>query len=498
MEHPCISGEGMCSFHNHMLRFSVLIVLVFNSFLASAQQGVFGTGATPMALNGDYRSLGWNPAHITLSPLLRNEWKSAIGGLEFSGRLASTVLERSELWDDLLNRPHSTSALTDLEWSDWMEQLSEEEVSLHTDFTSAATAKKWRSWGVAYASSQHFQAEAYLDAEPVQLLVAGGASEWFELLITASGDTLANDGTIQLSDLIDVIGGIDQNGDAILSELLQDTRLGFSWHSSHSVGLSKEWRVRDIILHTGVSGSLLLGNGYFQLTNVNGQMDAFGAFSKAFEISSLAGISDDPTNLDSWRKLGPVGQGWGANVGMALEWEDRLWASASVSNLGWIEWEGEKYNFNLNPGDVWLNPVSNSGSLVSLMLDAMDPTTWFSSSENETRRISNGATFHIGGGLKLSDKLIIAADASFDNPDIIGNKGARMGLSGVIQPLPWIRVDGGMSKWGDERVRMPAGIVFMTGTRGFECGIQASDIQGIWKPSQPEIGLKTCVIRWLW
>ena len=451
-----------------------------------------------MALNGDYRSLGWNPAHITMSPLLKEDWKSAIGGLEFSGRLASTALERSDLWDDLLNRPNSASSWTDLDWRDWVDKLSEEELSLHMDLTSAAAAKHWRTWGVAYASNQHFQAEAYLDEAPAQLLVAGGASEWFELLVTASGDTINNDGSFELSDIVDIIGGIDLNGDAIISELLQDTRLGFSWYASHALGISKEWNVRDITLHTGVSGSLLLGNGFFQLTNVDGEMDAFGAFSKAFEISSLADVSNDPTDLNNWRKLGPVGQGWGADVGVAMEWKSRIWASASVANLGWIEWRGEKYNFNSDDGQIWTHPISNTGSLVTTMLDAMDPTTWFSSSQSETRRIANGATFHLGGGLKVSNLIMIAADASFDNPNILGNKGARAGVSAVVQPLPWIRLDGGISKWGNEPFRMPAGFMLLTGNRGFECGIQATDIQSIWKPSQPEIGIKSCIVRWLW
>ena len=44
----------------------------------------------------------------------------------------------------------------------------------------------------------------------------------------------------------------------------------------------------------------------------------------------------------------------------------------------------------------------------------------------------------------------------------------------------------------------PLGLTIKTGKKGFECGIQATDVQGIWKKAQPEIGLRACVMRWIW
>ena len=75
---------------------------------------------------------------------------------------------------------------------------------------------------------------------------------------------------------------------------------------------------------------------------------------------------------------------------------------------------------------------------------ALDPDTWFSASEMEVRRINNGATFHIGGGIKLNKLITLAAEGSFDNAELLGNSGARYGLSFVLQPVSFLRFDVGI------------------------------------------------------
>jgi hypothetical protein len=68
----------------------------------------------------------------------------------------------------------------------------------------------------------------------------------------------------------------------------------------------------------------------------------------------------------------------------------------------------------------------------------------------------------------------------------------------LVRPIPFVQLDFGVSKWGNETIRVPLGLTIKTGKKGFECGIQATDVQGIWKKAQPEIGLRACVMRWIW
>ena len=457
----------------------------------------FGTGATPMALSSDYRANNWNPAHISLSPLLDEGWRSAIGGVEFGARISSEALNRTDLWNGILQRNNENLDWQSNAFDDWKELLSGEEIDFNLDVTTAASAKKWRSWAAAYTSKQHFQAELLLDASSVELLLQGGASSWFDLIITNAGDTIANDGGFGGVDLQDIASGIDLDGDAILSNLLANSRFGFSWHRTHTLGISKEWSLESFTLHTGIAGRLLLGNGFFLLNSENGELDAFGAFSNGFNVPSLVDVSV-PANPQSLRSWGPVGQGWGADLGVAIDWNEKIWASAAVTDIGAMEWRGEKYNLgNISLGS-WNSPIVETGNWIDIATTALDPTTWFNEAEPEVRRIANGTTFHIGGGMHLSKQMSVAADASFDNKELLGNAGSRLGLSCLVRPIPFVQLDFGVSKWGNETIRVPLGLTIKTGKKGFECGIQATDVQGIWKKAQPEIGLRACVMRWIW
>ena len=125
---------------------AVLFLAHFSSAAAQAPHTSVGVGATPMALSGDYRALGWNPAHLTLSPMNSN-WKSAISGLEGSISVNSTVLGREDLWDDILNRGMNNDAWTGLTPGEWVNRLSNEEIQVDFNLMTAGSAKRWKSLG---------------------------------------------------------------------------------------------------------------------------------------------------------------------------------------------------------------------------------------------------------------------------------------------------------------------------------------------------------------
>lgn len=487
--------------HWHFLFVLVFFGLSFDG-LAQNRYLTTGTGGTPMALSGDYRSLGWNPGHLTFSPLLEPNWKSAAGGVEIGARVSSSVLEREDVWDGIWSRTDGeTDAWDTNEWSDYVDLLSNEHFAVNADVVSAAWAKKWNTWGVAYSNTQHLQAEAFFSDETLGLLVQGGAPQWtswFDAFVTASGDTVPNTEDFSAEDLLGFIGGVNFDGDAVLSQILADTRLGFSWHRSHCVGLSKAWQLGTVRLHTGASGRLLLGNGYFSIQNTADGLDAFGAFSNGFNVASIAALSGGiPTEFEQLRMWGPVGQGWAMDFGAVVEWENKAWASASLTDIGTMEWRGERYSLNTLFSE-WATPVTDPTNILDVVIGAMDPNTWFETAEYETRSVPHGIAFQLGGGLKLGRLLMLAAEASFDNPELMGNPGTRFGATAVVTPFRFLRADIGISKWGDETSRVPAGLMIKTGKKGFECGIQATDVQALWKPSQPEVGFRMVAMRWVW
>jgi hypothetical protein len=474
----------------------VLCLLSFHSVTAQSPHLSVGVGATPMALSGDYRALGWNPAHLTLSPM-NSSWKSAICGLE--GSIAvNTVLEREDLWDDILNRGMSNEAWTGLTPGEWVNRLANERIRVDCNLMTTGTAKHWKSWAGAYASRNVFFAESYFSPSVTSLLIEGGASSLFEYTILGA-DTVLNQGGWSIEDLGNIVGGLNANGETLLSSIFQDSKLGLSWHRSHELGLSKQWSTtRGWSIHTGIGGRFLLGNGYFNLTQENGQLDAFGAFSNGFNIAKLDSLNFNDPAFTQVRNWGPVGQGWGADLGVAIAFSDKAWASASITDLGWMEWRGERYSFDDALTNTWDNATANPNQWIDILQLAMNPSTWFANGVSETRRVNNGVGFHIGGGLRVWSGLTFAGDASFDNRKLIGNSGTRFGLSCVFKPVEWLRFESGIRQVGDETIRVPAGFILKTGKRGFEMGLQATDIIGIWRNSQSELGVRFCFLRWVW
>ncbi len=475
-----------------------LLVCTSQLLFAQAPHLSVGVGATPMALSGDYRALGWNPAHLTLSPMNDSNWKSAISGMEGSVSVASTVLEREDLWDDVLNRGMSNDSWTGLTPGEWVSRLANEKIRVDMNLITTAMAKHWGSWAVAYAARNVFYAESYLSNSVTSLLIEGGASSLFEYSIFGT-DTLLNDGEWSIEDLNNIIGGLNSSGETLLASVFQDSKLGMSWHRSHELGISKEWiSKRGWSIHTGVGARFLLGNGFFSLAQENGELNAFGAFSNGFQVAKLDSLSLDAPTFTQIRKWGPVGQGWGADLGVAISFTDRLWASASITDLGWMEWRGERYSFDDVLSNTWGNGATNPNQWIDILQLSMNPGTWFSNGESETRRISNGVGFHIGGGIRLANELVIAGDASFDNRDLIGNAGSRVGLSCILNPVPWLRLEAGVRKLGNETFRIPAGFIVRAGGRGCEIGLQSTDIAGIWRKQQSELGVRFCFLRWVW
>ena len=48
-----------------------------------------------------------------------------------------------------------------------------------------------------------------------------------------------------------------------------------------------------------------------------------------------------------------------ADLGVAISFTDRLWASASITDLGWMEWRGERYSFDDVLSNTWGNGATN-------------------------------------------------------------------------------------------------------------------------------------------
>lgn len=479
----------------------VIALVVFTLCICGGALGQFanapiGVGATPFALASDYRGLGWNPSGLTGSGLNPN-LLGAAASIEGGFGLESSILGREDLWGDVFNREGHVDAWKGLSREEWVERLVDEDINLQGNFTVAGTYRKGKKWGFAYRSRQHFMAEARFDATTAEVLLGGAPGDIFTSVLV--DDSLFSLGQINL-DTLDLVNQLVSliPGDAIVGDLLGETRLGFQYLRSHELGISKQWGREDgWQVHTGITGRILLGNGYFEIRRDEaGELDAFGAFSNGFSIPRLDSVSLDPS-FEGLRQWGPVGQGWSLDLGVTLVHPDGHWVSGAVTNLGAMEWRGERYSVDEALGN-WAASSTSPTQIVDLFTTSLDPNTWFDAGTQEIRRITMPGRAHIGGGLVLNDNVLIAGDASFDDRLRLGGVGNRIGVSAVLRLLPNWRVDFGMGRVAERGITFPVGSVFRFEGSGFEMGFRAGDVQAIWNSTQSDLSTQFCFARWTW
>ncbi|MGA1374439.1 MAG: DUF5723 family protein, partial [Flavobacteriales bacterium] len=318
-------------------------------------------------------------------------------------------------------------------------------------------------------------------------------------VILASGDTVANDQEWSLEEVSGMLGGLASGPAPLLSALLNGTHMGFSWVRVHELGISRMWGEREgWTLHTGVGGRLMLGNGYFSIDVEGDQMDAFGAFSNGLGVPSLAELSNATGTWDGLRKWGPVGQGWAVDAGAVLARKDGMWISASLTDIGKMEWRGERYTIGGIDIPDWEAGIEDPTSIEGIVGEALQPGTWFGEAVRETRRVELPTAFHAGAGKWFGTGAMLAADASLANGQALATETLRFGATALLRIGGWLFVDVGLRKVSESVFRIPAGIVIAAPEGGWQAGIRAGDIQALWKGSQPEVGMQMCFIRWAW
>ena len=134
----------------------------------------------------------------------------------------------------------NNDAWTGLTPGEWVNRLSNEEIQVDFNLMTTGSAKRWNTWAVAYASRNVFFAESYFSPSVTSLLIEGGASNLFEYSILGT-DTVINNGGWSTDDLANIVGGLNTNGETLLSSIFQDSKLGLSWHRTHELGVSKQW-----------------------------------------------------------------------------------------------------------------------------------------------------------------------------------------------------------------------------------------------------------------
>jgi hypothetical protein len=455
--------------------------------------------ASPYALSSDYRALGFNPALLTFAGW-SGGYDKVTGGFEGGLSLRSNLLDKQTMWDQLLGRESAEGQ--DWTTETWLNALTDEELEFSMSFLTAAYARRFGKWGIAYANRRGVSANVTLSSKTAKLFTDGGLDLYSEIELVQSGEVVSvEDYDFNLGDLWE---GVTVAGDATLANLLEETSLRYQSMRTHELGLSRGWG--DVgngwSLHTGVGARVLLGTAYFDVHTEEGSVVAFGSRSQGFSLQNFQNLDSliGSTPSSEWVSvISPSGYGWGMDVGAVLARGDDVWVTASLVDMGRMTWEGEEYSV----GDIDLTLTdfgSSTGAVdpdswLSSAVDILDADTWFQTSESATRRVSNKPMLALGAGMRIAPPVLVAGNITVRNREALSNGGWSGGLSGGLRITnAWI-VETGIQRATSDVWRFPVSTRISL-ENGWEIGFRAGDFSALWEGSQPELSMQTCFFRY--
>lgn len=475
----------------------VLATILVNSASAQLTRTHIGGGATPYALSTDYRSIGFNPALMTVSGW-GGEAIGTSGSFEGGFMLSSKAFARAELWDQILE-PTSTNSRS---WTqqDWVSVLAEEQLDMGASFMTMGMARRWGKWSVGYVNRRSIQSSVRLGDPLAGMLADGGLALY---------DNINVDGVIMDSDDFDQLMGGSWTGSVLDSTfnqaaLLEGTNLRFQSIKSHELGVSKCWGnpTEGWQVHTGVTGRYLMGSAMFEMSASDGSIQAFSAASQGFSYSSLQ-------HLDSMFTMGfspnisgilnPAGKGWGADFGLVVSQADRLWVTASVVDVGAITWDGQSFD----AGDVSLDGNLFGSSDLALQpedwldgaVELFDAEAWFASSTDSTIVQTLNPTYSLGAAFRPWVPFVIAGNVTASDRSEFAQKNVSVGLTAGIQITKTLFLETGVQQNHLNQFRVPVACRLVMKS-GWEIGMRLGDVSVLWNDTQHMASAQWCFLRW--
>ena len=391
------------------------------------------SAASPYALSSDYRALGYNPALLTHSGWA-SDYQRVTGGFEGGLSVKSNLLDRTSMWDQVLGREVEESS----DWTkdDWLNALTDEELSFTTSFLSAAYARRFGKMGDRLCQPSWCSRQHHIELKDSEVGMTDGGLDLFStvVLVDTGEEVAVEDYDFELGDLWE---GVEVAGDATLARLLEGTSIQFQSLRTHEFGISRGWGRRHGWMgaahRCGCPG--LLGSAYFDIHSEGDSVVAFGARSAGFSwesVQRIGGLFDGDGGAQWLNVLSPTGFGWGLDVGAVLSRSDGLWFSASVVDIGRMTWNGQEYE--VNNIDVSLTDFGSSAgaidpdSWLTGAIDLFDADSWFQTSKEAQRKVSNLPLLALGAGFRPVGPVVLAGNMTVRNKEALSNGGWTGGI----------------------------------------------------------------------
>lgn len=466
---------------------------------AWAQTGLNAFSSTGRAASTtfvtDYQAIGINPAN--LGQKWRFEGKRvAFGLLEGTYSVHSDALTRNDIRTRMIN--------TDFRFTE-----AEKEEAGRTFANAGALANAdLMAFGFCYANEKlgglafqvrdRVQVSAKLGPRMSQILFEGYRADYFDLLVLATGDTIANYANMSLDSLAMVVLGVATEPQ-VLGKVVNGTNINLSWYREMNVSYGRHLvRTEGFELDLGIGLKYLQGIGIVDVRAEQNRLDGFSSLSGDFQIDYQNGEMLPGARLTGGMVALPkaVGSGFGVDVGVGMLINGSWKIGAALTDLGSIRWKGNVYE-------------ANEGSLVELAIQGLENLDIISGLEDfvvnsgvlhwertQERRMPLASTARIGVGKLLGKWGEAGADVILPLNEATGNVAAPVfGAGADVRPWPWLQFSGGVMVGGKLPVKVPAGITFIAGNGTWEAGFASRDLITYFTQANPTLSLSMGFLR---
>jgi len=443
----------------------------------------------------DYQAVGINPANLGWK--WRYEKKHMAFGLaEGSYSIYSEALTR----DDLRNRVINADLdFTEAEKQEAGRAFADAGATLNGDVMLLGAAyTNEKLGGFAFQMRDRAQWTSTFGPTTAELLFEGYRSNYFDLLVLVTGDTITNYASLSEDSLALIASGLATDPQ-LLSRVLDGSNISFTWYREFNVSYGRRIaKSENVEFFGGIGLKYLLGIGIIEMRAENNDFDGFSSLSPYFDINYGDAALNNPSRITARNTLLPeaVGKGFGLDLGLSAVIKEKWKVGAAVTNIGSINWKGNVY-------------TADDGALVELASDGLDNYNFFAGIDDfvtngglltwegsSSRRVSLPTNARLGLGRTFGQMVEVGIDAVLPLNDEPGNyEKAVIGLGGDVRPLPWLQLSAGMVFGGNYDTKIPVGITFSTPSGTWEAGIASRDIVTFFTEKNPTVSLSMGFLR---
>lgn len=458
-------------------------------FQTTARAGVGTTFAE------EYNALGINAANLAREPFFF-EKKTTIGLLAFNMTVFTAPLSKEEAIgafggnDNLSYEEKVENALV----------FIGEPISMNFDYMLfGAYYQHRKAGGFAFTIRDKIQWYSEFDTKASDLMFLGYNSQYFDQvqIERPDGSTQIIQNSPNLSDSVRAMitkGVLSDTTQAIdYTTLIGNTNLSMVAYREYSLGWGREaYNNGDLKIEGGVGIRYIAGYNMTEIRNRDGKMEAFGAFSPWLDIDFGAAAATNPTAINSKRfgigGFNVVGNGFGFDLGISLEYKKRTNFGIALNNVGFITWNKNLYE----AVDKDLIDLDNGGfETLNFFEEAQKfggDDGIFEWETGKKRTINLPANLRIGASQEIRNTIHVGLDVIMPLNDLPGAIDKPIiSVGGDFTPLKLIRASTGFTYGGnfDTRVLIPIGCSVMLGQGSYEIGAATRDIVTYFRQKGP-------------